>query len=73
MKHRKVGTVMTIDVVRAVAATPFKDVVTRLDEHGISGMPVVDDDEKVIGVISVSDLMGGRPGRDGAGGRKTGP
>ncbi|KNE79297.1 MULTISPECIES: CBS domain-containing protein [Streptomyces] len=73
MKHRKVGTVMTIDVVRAVAATPFQDIVTRLDDHGISGMPVVDDDEKVIGVISVSDLMGGRPSPDGAGGRETGP
>ncbi|MCC3655366.1 CBS domain-containing protein [Streptomyces sp. S07_1.15] len=73
MKHRKVGTVMTIDVIRAVAATPFKDIVTRLDEHGISGMPVVDDDEKVIGVISVSDLMSSRDGRDGAGGRETGP
>ncbi|MCC5033869.1 CBS domain-containing protein [Streptomyces sp. WAC 00631] len=73
MKHRKVGTAMTIDVVRAVATTPFKDIVTWLDEHGISGMPVVDDDEKVIGVVSVSDLMSSRAGRDGAGGRETGP
>ncbi|MBQ0984774.1 CBS domain-containing protein [Streptomyces sp. F63] len=65
MKHREVGTVMTSDVVRAVAATPFKDIATWLDEHGISGMPVVDDDEKVIGVVSVADLMGGHLSGEG--------
>lgn len=66
MKHREVGTVMTSEVVRAVAATPFKDIARWLDEHGISGMPVVDDDEKVIGVVSVSDLMDGHISGEGA-------
>ncbi|WP_030546954.1 CBS domain-containing protein [Streptomyces albus] len=66
MKHREVGTVMTSEVVRAVAATPFKDIARWLDEHGISGMPVVDDDEKVIGVVSVSDLMDAHISGEGA-------
>ncbi|MFF7891935.1 CBS domain-containing protein [Streptomyces sp. NPDC007907] len=57
MKHHKVGTLMTTDVVRAEYGTPFKEVARRLAEHGISGLPVVDDDEKVLGVISESDLM----------------
>ncbi|MCC5033463.1 CBS domain-containing protein [Streptomyces sp. WAC 00631] len=57
MKQRKVGSVMTDDVVRVVRTTPFKDIAALLDEHRISGVPVVDDDEKVIGVISETDLM----------------
>ncbi|MCX4904033.1 CBS domain-containing protein [Streptomyces sp. NBC_00878] len=57
MKHRKVGTVMTSDVVRVSATPPFKEIAALLAEHRISGLPVVDDDEKVIGVISETDLM----------------
>ncbi|WP_413759840.1 CBS domain-containing protein [Streptomyces sp. MMBL 11-3] len=57
MKHDKVGSVMTTEVVRAVYGTPFKEVAQLLAEHRISGLPVVDEDEKVIGVISETDLM----------------
>ncbi|KUO17701.1 CBS domain-containing protein [Streptomyces dysideae] len=57
MKHNKVGSVMTTEVVRAEYGTPFKEVVRLLGDHHISGLPVVDDDEKVIGVISETDLM----------------
>ncbi|WP_127356258.1 CBS domain-containing protein [Actinacidiphila soli] len=57
MKHQKIGNVMTSDVVRAMYATPFKEVAALLAQHRISGLPVVDDDEKVIGVISETDLM----------------
>lgn len=57
MKHNKVGTVMTTEVVRAVYGSPFKEVARLLAEHRISGLPVVDEDEKVIGVISETDLM----------------
>ncbi|MFD8236661.1 CBS domain-containing protein [Streptomyces sp. NPDC059696] len=57
MRHDKVGALMTADVVRAEYGTPFKEVARRLAEHGISGLPVVDDDEKVLGVVSETDLM----------------
>ncbi|MGW3658273.1 CBS domain-containing protein [Streptomyces sp. NPDC005151] len=57
MKHDKVGPVMTTDVVRAAYDTPFKEVARLLADHDISGLPVVDEDEKVIGVISETDLM----------------
>ncbi|MCX5001657.1 CBS domain-containing protein [Streptomyces sp. NBC_00638] len=57
MRHDKVGTVMTTDVVRAPYGTPFKEVARLLAGHRISGLPVVDDDEKVIGVVSESDLL----------------
>ncbi|MFC9080197.1 CBS domain-containing protein [Streptomyces sp. NPDC057062] len=57
MKHDKVGSVMTGDVVCAEYGTPFKEVARRLAAHRISGLPVVDEDDKVIGVISETDLM----------------
>ncbi|MET8453957.1 CBS domain-containing protein [Streptomyces sp. NPDC005209] len=57
MKPTKIGALMVGDVVTAVHGTPFKDVVRLLGEHRISGLPVIDDDHKVIGVISETDLM----------------
>ncbi|MFE0546434.1 CBS domain-containing protein [Streptomyces sp. NPDC058891] len=57
MKHDKVGSVMTGDVVSAEYDTPFKEVARRLADHRISGLPVVDQDDKVIGVVSETDLM----------------
>ncbi|WP_371600790.1 CBS domain-containing protein [Streptomyces sp. NBC_00564] len=57
MKHNKVGSVMTTEVVRAEYGTPFKEVARLLAGHRISGLPVVDDDEKVVGVISETDLL----------------
>ncbi|WP_367325285.1 CBS domain-containing protein [Streptomyces sp. HUAS ZL42] len=54
---RIVGEVMTREVVEAHRDTSFKDVARLLDEHHISGLPVVDQDDKVLGVISETDLI----------------
>ncbi|GAA3791466.1 CBS domain-containing protein [Streptomyces phyllanthi] len=48
---------MTPDVVQARPETPFKDVAQLLARHRISGLPVVDADDKVLGVISETDLI----------------
>jgi CBS domain-containing protein len=57
VKTCRISDVMTHEVVAAHSAMPFKDVARLLDRHRISGLPVVDDDDKVVGVISESDLM----------------
>ncbi|WP_319179518.1 CBS domain-containing protein [Streptomyces sp. ID05-47C] len=57
MKATRVDTVMVRDVVTAEHGTPFKEVVRRLDQHLISGLPVIDSDRKVIGVVSETDLL----------------
>ncbi|WP_406163759.1 CBS domain-containing protein [Streptomyces sp. NBC_00882] len=57
MRHNKVGSVMTTEVVRATYGTPLKEVARLLAAHRISGLPVVDEDDKVIGVISETDLV----------------
>jgi CBS domain-containing protein len=54
---RIVGEVITCEVLEAHRETPFKDVVRLLDRHRISGRPVVDEDDKVVGVISKTDLI----------------
>jgi CBS domain-containing protein len=66
-----VGEVMTLDVVEAHPETSFKDVVRLLHRHRISGLPVVDHDDKVVGVISETDLIRRQAARspDGLAGR----
>lgn len=68
MMHNKVGSVMTTDVVHADYGTPFKEVARMLADRRISGLPVIDEDDKVIGVISETDLVARQaatPGRHG--------
>ncbi|MEU6896158.1 CBS domain-containing protein [Streptomyces sp. NPDC046557] len=57
MKHAKVGFLMTDEVVSVVGRTPFADVAALLVEHDISGAPVVDEEDRVIGVVSHTDLI----------------
>jgi CBS domain-containing protein len=57
MKATKIGSVMVGEVVTVDRGTPFKQVARVLGEHRISGVPVVDEDDKVLGVISETDLM----------------
>ncbi|MGV9560430.1 CBS domain-containing protein [Streptomyces sp. NPDC003401] len=57
MRNAQVASVMTTDVVRAEYGTPFKAVARLLAEHRIDGLPVVDEHDHVIGVVSASDLM----------------
>jgi len=56
VKHRTVGEVMTSEVVQAHPDTAFKELARLLTSHHISGLPVVDDDDKVMGVVSQTDL-----------------
>ncbi|RPK80673.1 MULTISPECIES: CBS domain-containing protein [Streptomyces] len=66
MTPRTVGEVMTRDVVQAGPTTPFKEVVRLLDHHRISGLPVVDADDKVLGVLSGSDLVRAQAYQEGS-------
>ncbi|CAM5654160.1 CBS domain-containing protein [Streptomyces avidinii] len=57
MKHIKVGDLMTDEVVSAVSDTTFKEVAKLLASHDITGLPVLDAEDRVIGVVSESDLV----------------
>src|SRR5690554_1962223 len=49
--------VMTRDVVTVGPLTQVNEIVELLNKHNISGMPVVDDQNRVIGMISEGDLL----------------
>jgi len=57
----KVRDVMSQAVVTATTGTPLKAVAEILVDHGISGLPVVDADGSVVGVVSETDFV--RKGR----------
>jgi CBS domain-containing protein len=54
----RVGEIMTRDVITARADTRVTDVVQLMSRHHITGLPVVDDENRLIGVVSESDIIG---------------
>jgi CBS domain-containing protein len=61
----KVADVMNRDVVTVAPRTLRKDVARELVERRISGVPVVDDDGTVLGVVSEGDILVKEQGRAG--------
>lgn len=53
----KVREVMTSPVVTVSPGTPFKELLVTLVDAGISGVPVVDQDAHVVGIVTEADLM----------------
>ena len=56
MKAREV---MTKDVVSVRPDTPIRQVARVLAEHGISAVPVIEENGALIGMVSEGDLIGG--------------
>lgn len=68
MSRWTVKDVMTTEVVAVREDAQFRDIVDLLETHRVSGLPVVDRDDVVVGVVSESDLLArmeftGEPGR----------
>ncbi|MET9059361.1 CBS domain-containing protein [Streptomyces antibioticus] len=57
MWYRKVSDLMSTSVVRVRRDTGFKEIAKLLAEYGITAVPVVDDEEHVVGVVSEADLL----------------
>ncbi|TJZ59040.1 CBS domain-containing protein [Streptomyces piniterrae] len=57
MLHRTVGELMTRKVVRARRDMPFKEVVKLLADNGVTAVPVVDELDRPMGVVSEADLL----------------
>lgn len=61
----KVREAMTRTVVSVRPETPLKDVAALMVEHGISGVPVVDEQGVVLGVVSEADFIVKERGLEG--------
>ncbi|GMQ92852.1 MAG: CBS domain-containing protein [Acidimicrobiia bacterium] len=53
----KVGDVMSTEVITIDADAPLKEAATAMVHSGVSGLPVVDDDRKVVGIITEADFV----------------
>jgi CBS domain-containing protein len=53
----KIEDVMSTDVVTIGPDVPYTDVVDCLLNHGISGLPVVDDTGRLLGIVTEADLV----------------
>jgi CBS domain-containing protein len=57
MQTQHVKDVMTVNVVAVRTTAAFKDIADALAEHKISAVPVIDDGNIVVGVVSEADLL----------------
>jgi CBS domain-containing protein len=60
----QVEQVMTSEVVSVQPETTYKEVVEQLLDHDVSGVPVIDDEGRLVGVVTEADLLS-RAGYDG--------
>jgi CBS domain-containing protein len=49
--------VMTTNVITVEPNTSVQELATLLSERGISGVPVVDSDKRLVGIVSEGDLL----------------
>ncbi|MGW2254700.1 CBS domain-containing protein [Kitasatospora sp. NPDC001660] len=57
MRHRIVGELMTPAVVHVRPDTGFKEIARLLAEHDITAVPVLDHEDRPLGVVSEADLL----------------
>ncbi|MFC5720483.1 CBS domain-containing protein [Streptomyces gamaensis] len=57
MQHRTVGDLMTHAVARVQRGTVFTEIVRVLHEYDITAVPVVDSEDRPIGIVSEADLL----------------
>jgi CBS-domain-containing membrane protein len=56
----RVADVMTRSVVTTTPRTPVKDAAAVLAGHGVTALPVVDEDEQLVGILTEADVVRGR-------------
>jgi CBS-domain-containing membrane protein len=57
MKKITAREIMSSPVITARPGTPFRDIVRLMLEHRISGVPVVDDTGRLLGIVTEADLL----------------
>ena len=52
-----VGEIMTSEVITVHPDTPYKEVIERLIDSEVSGVPVVDEHDRLVGIVTEADLV----------------
>jgi CBS domain-containing protein len=55
--EQRIEAIMTTEVVTATPGTPFRELVELLEQHRISALPILDEDRRVVGIVSEADLL----------------
>lgn len=53
----KIREIMTRDVITVAPQTPIREAASLMVDHAVSGLPVVDEQGKLVGVLSEGDLI----------------
>src|SRR4051812_21616231 len=56
-RRGSVASVMSHDVITIPPETPFKKIVERMLDHDISALPIVDRDDRLVGIVTETDLV----------------
>ncbi|ARF53364.1 CBS domain-containing protein [Streptomyces gilvosporeus] len=65
MRNRSVADLMTPNAVAVQPGTVFREIAHLLDEYDITAVPVVDQDDRPLGVVSEADLLRRQTARPG--------
>lgn len=57
MRHAVAREVMSSPVITVSPDTPFREVVATMLQHAISGLPVVDEKGRLLGIVTEADLL----------------
>lgn len=57
MRQVRVEDVMTPAVIAAYEDTPYKELVRLMSEHRVSGLPVLDEEGRLAGIVTEADLL----------------
>ncbi|MGW2515521.1 CBS domain-containing protein [Streptomyces sp. NPDC001617] len=68
---RTVSDVMSRTVVALASGAPFKDIVKAIRQWQVGALPVLDEDRRVVGVVSAADLLPKEEFRDSSPDRHT--
>ena len=62
MQQWRVNDVMTAPVITTPERTPVRELVGVMSTHRVSAVPIVDDDNRVVGLVSQADLLPAQAG-----------
>lgn len=56
-EKRRVRDIMTMDVTKVHSGTNVSEIARLMTEHDVSGLPVVDENDRVLGVVTELDMI----------------